>query len=97
MRPIRITGVTGTSAVAPLDVYCTSPASVIIESVGAGEQMQYTFDDVFNAAITPVWVNLGAAVAGSAVSGQTPYGARGVRCTGMVPADVLNISQQSIV
>lgn len=96
MRPIRITGVTGTSVTVPLDVYCVSPASAIIETTGTGEQLQYTLDDVFNSAITPQWINLGAAAAGASVTATAPSGARGVRCTGMVSADVLTVSQQSI-
>lgn len=97
MRPIRITGVTGTSQTVPLDVYCISPASVSIETAAAGAQLQYTTDDVFNAAITPVWFNLGAAAAAApGVNAQAPAGARGVRCTGMISADVLSVSQQSL-
>lgn len=96
MRPIRLTGITGTSVTVPLDVYCISPATVVIETTGTGEQLQYTADDVFNLAITPGWNNLGSAAAGSTVAAQSPPGARGVRCTGMVPADVLAVSQQSI-
>lgn len=96
MRPVRQTGVTGTSQVVPLDVYCMQPASAVIETVAAGAQMQYTLDDVFNLAITPVWNNLGAAAAGAPVFAQAPAGARGLRCTTMVPADVLVVSQQSI-
>jgi hypothetical protein len=98
MRPIRITGVTGTSVTVPLDVYCISPASVAIETAAAGAQLQYTLDDVFNPAITPAWFNLGAAAAAApGVSAQAPSGARGVRCTGMIAADVLSVSQQSVL
>jgi hypothetical protein len=97
MRPIRITGITGTSPVIPLDTYCTSPATVSIESAAAGAQLQYTTDNVFDTAITPVWFNLGAAAAASpGVNAQAPSGARAVRCTGMISADFLSVSQQSI-
>ena len=96
MRPVRVTGVTGTSAVIPLDTYSTSQGSAAYETAAAGAQMQYTLDDVFNAAITPVWINLGAVLASAPIAVAIPYGARGVRATGMVPADVLTVSQQSI-
>jgi hypothetical protein len=95
MRPIRVTGVTGTSATVPLDVYCTSPASIVIESASNTAQVQYTLDDVFNAAITPAWINLVTANS-TAAAAQAPMGARGVRCTGMVSGDVLAVSQQSV-
>lgn len=97
MRPIRITGTTGTSVTVPLDVYCVSPASVAIETAAAGAQLQYTLDNVFDPTITPAWFNLGAAAAAApGVAAQAPLGARGIRCTGMIPADVLSVSQQSI-
>lgn len=97
MRPVRITGVTGTSAVIPLDTYTTSQGSAAYETAGAGAQMQVTYDDVYNPAITPVWLNLGAALASAPIAANIPYGARGLRATGMVPADVLVVSQQSTV
>jgi hypothetical protein len=96
MRPVRITGVTGTSVPVPLDVYAISTAAAAIETTGSAAQMQYTIDNVFDLTITPVWFNLGAVAAGAAVVAETPVGARAVRCTGMVPADVLVVSQQSI-
>lgn len=96
MRPVRVTGVTGTSTVIPLDVYCISPALISLETTGSGAQLQFTIDDVFNAGITPTWTNAGAVSAGANIVSATPSGARGVRCTGMVPADVLVVSQQSI-
>lgn len=98
MRPVRITGVTGTSVTIPLDVYTIGPgAMVALETTGSGAQLQYTPDDVFNPAITPAWFNLGSASAAANVVAQTSPGARGIRCTGMVPADVLTVSQQGII
>lgn len=96
MRPIRITGVTGTSVPVPLDTYSPSPASVVIETTAAGAQMQFTTDNVFDTTITAQWQNLGAAAAGASVAAVAPMGARAVRCTTMVPADVLSVSQQGI-
>ncbi len=96
MRPVRITGVTGTSVPVPLDVYAISQASAIIETAGTGEQMQYTLDNIFDTTITPQWINLGAAAAAANVTATAPVGTRAIRCTGMVPADVLTVSQQSI-
>jgi hypothetical protein len=96
MRPVRITGVTGTSVPVPLDTYALSPASVVIETTGTGEQLQFTTDNVFDTTITAQWQNLGAAAAAASVATVAPMGARAVRCTGMVPADVLSVSQQGI-
>lgn len=96
MRPVRITGVTGTSVPVPLDVYDTSTASVAIETALAGAQLQYTLDNVFDTTLTLQWNNLGAAAAGATVVAQAPVGARAVRCTGMAPADVLAVSQQGL-
>lgn len=96
MRPVRVTGVTGTSPVVPLDVYSINQGSVAYETAAAGAQMQVTYDDVFNAAIAPVWINLGAVLASAPIAVAIPVGARGVRATGMVAADVMTISQQSI-
>lgn len=98
MRPIRITGVVGNSVPVPLDVYTIGNGGIAaIESTGAGEQMQWTPDDPFTiAAGNLTWFNLGAAVAGSAVQASIPPGARAIRCTGMVIADTLVVSQQGI-
>ncbi len=96
MRPVRITGVTGTSVPVPLDVYDTSTASVAIETGAAGAQLQYTLDNVFDTTLTLKWENLGAAAAGADVVAQAPIGARAVRCTGMVAADTLVVSQQGL-
>jgi hypothetical protein len=97
MRPVRVTGITGTSPVVPLDVYATSQGTAAYETAAAGAQMQVTYDDVFNAAITPVWINLGAVLASASIAVAIPYGARGIRATGMISADVLEVSQQSTV
>lgn len=94
MRPIRITGVTGTSQTIPLDTYCPSPALITISSAGT-PGIQITADDVFNSNITVQWETPAPAFAAN-----TPYvlpmGTRGVRGTGMVGADILSVSQQSI-
>lgn len=96
MRPIRVTGVTGTSPPVPLDVYSISTAAVALETAAAGAQMQYTVDNVFDLTLTLVWFNLGAVAASVPLVAQAPIGARAIRCTGMIPADVLVVSQQSI-
>lgn len=94
MRPIRITGVTGTSVTVPLDVYSPSPALVTISSAGT-PNIQITADDVFNSAITPQWETPSPAFAANTPY-QLPYGTRGVRGTGMVGADIMSVSQQGI-
>lgn len=90
MRPVRITGVTGASGWVPLDTYSPSPASVT--SNVAALAIEYTMDNVFDSAVTPT------AIAGVLASGflQLPMGARAVRGTGMVPANVMTVSQQGI-
>ncbi len=97
MRPIRVTGAVGNSVTVPLDVYTIGTSSAIVESGTPGtQQVQYTLDDVFNAAITPQWTNtpggtgLNAAVA-------IPSGARGVRAINLIAADTLVVSQQGII
>lgn len=95
MRPIRITGVTGTSQIVPLDVYTIGTANAIIETAGVAAQLQYTLDDVFNPAITPVWTNTTGT--GRNAAQAIPSGARGVQATGLVAADVLVVSQQGII
>lgn len=96
MRPIRVTGVTGTSVVVPLDVYTIGTANAILETGTPGtQQIQYTLDDVFNPAITPKWTNTTATGQNAAVA--IPSGARGVQCINMIPADTLVVSQQGII
>lgn len=95
MRPIRITGVTGTSATVPLDVYCPSPALVTISSAGT-PSIQITADDVFNSAITPQWETPAPAFAANTPY-QLPMGTRAVRGTGMVSGDIMSVSQQSTI
>lgn len=94
MRPVRVTGVTGTSVPVPLDVYATASTTVcIIESGGAGAALQGTLDNVFDTTITPVWVALAGAI-NTVIA--VPSGYRAVRATGLVPADVLVVSQQGL-
>jgi hypothetical protein len=90
MRPVVITGVTGTSGWVPLDTYAPAPASV--SSNQATLAIQYTLDNVFDPAVTP------QPVAGALVANilQLPQGARAVRGTGMVGADRMIVSQQGI-
>lgn len=91
MRPVRITGVTGTSQWVPLDTY--SPAQAVVTSSVAALAVEWTADDVFDLSITPVTV----AAALAAGTFTLPPGARAVRGTGMAPADVMVVSQQGIV
>lgn len=95
MRPIRNTGSVGNGVTIPLDVYNIQPASAIIESgTPTTQQLQYTLDDVFNPAITPVWTNTTATGLNAAV--QLPAGARAVRGTNLIAADTVVVSQSSI-
>lgn len=90
MRSVRITGVTGTSQWVPLDAY--APDSASVSSSVAALAVEYTLDNVFDTSIVPVPV--AAALAGGIL--QLPKGARAVRGTGMVPADVMVVSQQGL-
>jgi len=94
MRPIRVTGVTGTSPPVILDVYAISPAMVVITG-GAGP-IEITASNLFDTAVTPQWH---APPAPAFVVG-TPYvlplGTRAVRANGLVAGDILEVSQQSI-
>lgn len=92
MRPIRITGVTGTSVPVPLDVY--SEGSQTIVSLSGAGVLRQTIDNVFDPTITINWVAPAAAVNGLYA---IPAGIRAVSATGMSPADVLVVSQQGIV
>ena len=97
MRPIRVTGVTGTSVPVPLDVYASVGgviAQVTFVTAGA-PALQVTLDNVFDLTITPQWVAADAADATTKFY-AIPAGVRAVRGTGMVPADVLVVSQQGI-
>lgn len=90
MRPVVITGVTGTSQWVPLDTY--SPARAGVSSNQATLAIEYTYDNVFDPAVTP------QAIAGALVANTftLPEGARAVRGTGLVPADRMIVSQQGI-
>lgn len=90
MRPVVITGVTGTSAWVPLDTY--SPDTASVSSNQATLAVEYTLDNVFDASVTP------QVVAGALVANilQLPRGVRAVRGTGMVGADRMIVSQQGI-
>jgi hypothetical protein len=90
MRPVVITGVTGTSAWVPLDTYSPAPASV--SSNQATLAVEYTLDNVFDLSITPQ--PIAGALVGNVL--ELPNGVRAVRGTGMVPADRMIVSQQGI-
>ena len=96
MRPIRNTGAVGNGVTIPLDVYNIQPASAIIESAApATQQLQYTLDDVFNPPAGGItWTN--TATSGLNAALQLPAGARAVRGTNLVAADVVVVSQSSI-
>lgn len=90
MRPVVITGVTGTSAWVPIDTY--SPARAGVSSNQATLAVEYTYDNVFDLSVTPQ-------VIAGVLAGNTftlPEGARAVRGTGLVPADRMIVSQQGI-
>lgn len=97
MRPIRVTGVVGTSPPVPLDVYTIGTANAMLETAAATtQQIQYTLDDVYNIAPGSLkWVNVGAAGGNLAV--PIPSGARAIQCLNMLIADILVVSQQGIV
>lgn len=90
MRPVRITGVTGTSQWVPLDTYSPSPAVLTSDVAALG--VEWTADNVFDASVTPIPV--ATALVGGTLT--LPMGARAVRGTGMVAADDLVVSQQGI-
>lgn len=90
MRPVRITGVTGTSVWVPLDTY--SPDGASVSSSVAALAIEYTLDNVFDLSIVP------QPIAGVLVANflTLPKGTRAVRGTGMAPADVMIVSQQGL-
>ncbi len=90
MRPVVITGVTGTSQWVPLDTY--SPDTASVSSNQATLAVEYTLDNVFDPTVTPQVV--AGVLAGNVL--QLPRGARAVRGTGMVGADRMIVSQQGI-
>jgi hypothetical protein len=91
MRPIRLTGVVGTSVPVPLDAYAIG-ATTIVNLTGAGT-LQMTNDNVFDPALSIAW---GATPAKDATTGlyTIPAGIRAIRATGMAAPDVLVVSQQ---
>jgi hypothetical protein len=92
MRSVRVTGVTGTSQAVPLDVYSPARAGAIFSTAGT-PALECTFDNVFDTSLTLVWDAVTADADGRY---QIPEGARAVRGTGMVGADILIVSQQGI-
>lgn len=91
MRPIRVTGVTGTSQAVPLDVYATAPNDQVWFVTSGTPGLQVTLDNVFDSTVTPQWNSADAADATTKIF-QIPRGVRAVRGTGMVSADVLVVS-----
>lgn len=91
MRPIRVTGVTGTSNWVPLDVY--SPFQASVQLIGGAGAVEYTLDNPFDSSVTPTGVSLTL----TATVGTPPAGARAVRGTGMVSTDALMVSQKSML
>lgn len=90
MRPVVITGVTGTSQWVPIDTY--SPARAGVSSNQALLAIEYTYDNVFDPNVTPQ--PIAGVLAGNTFT--LPEGTRAVRGTGMVPADRMIVSQQGI-
>lgn len=96
MRPIRVTGVTGVSVPVPLDVYSEGQQTVVDMQTAGAAVPQITADNVFDLSIVITWR---AAPVKDATTGLyfIPSGIRAVRGSGMVPADVLVVSQQGII
>jgi hypothetical protein len=101
MRPIRITGITGTSPPVPLDVYVTD-SKTLARMTGPGGTIgtgvvEMTLDDILDPKLPPVWLTapMLAKAPGTGLT-DIPEGIRAIRGTGMVPTDVLVISQQGI-
>lgn len=91
MRPVRVTGVTGTSGWVPLDTYSPAQASAYLASAGA-PTLEITLDDPF--ASSPAPLGVPAPTPGANTISILPVGTRAVRGVGMIPADVLRVSQQ---
>lgn len=90
MRPVTITGVTGTSQWVPIDTY--SPARAGVASNVAALAIEYTYSNVFDASPAPVPIV--GALAGGVFA--VPEGVRAIRGTAMAPADIMVVSQQGI-
>lgn len=95
MRPIRVTGVTGASVPVPLDMYSEGQQTVLDLQTAGAAVPQITADDPFTVA-APTWR---ASPTKDVTTGLyfIPAGIRAVRGSGMVPADVLVVSQQGLV
>lgn len=91
MRPVRITGVTGTSQWVPLDTYASGKASVNL--IGGTGAVEYTLDNPFETSPAPDPIALTLGAEGDA---EVPEGGRAVRGTGLIDTDVLVVSQQAI-
>ncbi len=90
MRPVVITGVTGTSQWVPIDTY--APGQAGVSSNQAALAIEYTYDNVFDPTVVP------QAIAGvlAANTFTLPRGTRAVRGTGMVGGDRMIVSQQGL-
>lgn len=93
MRPIRITGVTGNSVPVPLDAYAIGATTLVSFITAGAPTLQVTLDNVFDPSLTINWVaNQTAANANGQYT--IPAGTRAVRGQGMVPGDILVVTQQ---
>lgn len=90
MRPVTITGVTGTSGWVPLDTYAPGQATVTSNVAALG--VEYTMSNVFDLSVTPLPI-AGALAAGVLV---LPPGTRAVRGLAMVGANQMVVSQQGL-
>lgn len=94
MRPVRITGVTGTSVPVPLDVYSTASKTLAYFGGSGTPGLEFTIDNVFDSSVVPKWFPL--AVDATLGVFVLPQGTRAVRGTGMAPDDTLVISEQGL-
>lgn len=94
MRPIQVTGVTGTSVPVPLDVYAPAGQAQVYLKSAAAPTIQVTLDNVFDSTVTPTWVAPAVATANTLIT--LPAGTRAVRGVGMITADILSVSQQGL-
>lgn len=96
MRPVRITGVTGNTVPIPLDTYAEGTQTVVRLVTAGAAVPQISADNPFDLSITAQW---DPAPTKDATTGNyfIPSGIRAVRGSGMVPADVITVSQQGLL
>ena len=110
MRPTKVTltlaAATGTSVALPMDRYSpTDSYGLTLRAVVNGGStglatVQYTYDDVFDSSVTPVWTS--ALIPSQFVAGVAGLGsvsAFRISCTNSTAADqwTLTVAQQSTV